>query len=483
MSPEVRLETAASAPPLDGAVAHAIIPAQSALFDPGANADELSAVDSATSTPMRMPNIRNLILARSGSAFGAWVQVAAASWYVMDRTGSASAVGLLVALMYVPSIPGSLVSGWLMSRYSIRRLCIVLNTLEAIPVAAITVLMWTGHLPLPALYVLALLSALPNALLGPPQAAMPLAAAPRTMRHDVVADSSIGYSIAKLSGPIVGGVLTGLFGPASAFLVNTISYCVCALVAASAKLPYLSEVVVEGQTQSRFVPAVRTGMGIPLGQVAMLGALVFFSLVAPILQLMPSIAGVSSTGPYRAGILLAAVAAGGICGNKPIRAFLKSEGSPIRAIQVGFALGGLGLVGLGYFHLFALSMIFLVLVGIGWEGVWVASQAAIQIHLPVNARAHMMGVYYATVSAGTAFGAIVLGHLYAALGVHEAMLLVGLLVCAYAVAGHLTWDVLPRRSRPMPGTVAMVSASATRRVLETSNPHEVRPSPVSAQAR
>lgn len=385
-----------------------------------------------------------MVIARAVSAFGAWGQVAVAAWYVLAQTGSATMVGVLAACSYGPSMVGSPIGGWLAHRFPLRRLCVVLNLLEALPVFATFVLLLIGPLDIPMLLLLVFLAAVPNALLGPAQSMMPLAAAPARDRPKVVADNSLGYSIAKMAGPVVGSLLTAAWGPAWVFLLNGGSFLWCAAVVATAKLPYLSDVIAEKKSsQIGFARGVRLGMGLRIGQAAILGILVFVGLAAPIEQLMPTVAASHGDAPTQVGILLAALAAGTVCVNVVLRRLIARGVAAGRLISGGLVIAAVAMGLLSLSSLIGTDMLLLFALGVSWGPVWVGSQSAIQLHLSPRVRGHMLGLFYSVVSLGTAVGAVIVGLAIDHVGVRAALLLTSLLLLAAGVIGWLFRRLAP----------------------------------------
>ncbi len=113
---------------------------------------------------MRIPDARNLIIAKAISSAGSWIQLSAAGWWVLDQTGNATSVGVLAAVGLAPSVLGAPVGGVLAAKYDIRRLSALFNILQAIPVFVIAMFLWDNQMSIPLLYVMIFISAVPRAL-------------------------------------------------------------------------------------------------------------------------------------------------------------------------------------------------------------------------------------------------------------------------------------------------------------------------------
>ena len=390
-----------------------------------------------TNSPWRDHGVRPLLIARVLSCAGSFIQIVAAGWYVVDKTGSATSVGILAAMAFGPAVIGSPIGGWLADKYSLVKLTTRLSVLEAIPPLLIGVLIWNDTLTMPLLYLLIFLGAIPGGLNRTPMSLLPVAAASDDIRAAVVADAAITYNIARLIGPIVGSALVATVGPGATFALNGLSFLYAAFVCARTKLvekPHFEprgSQAKEGAKES-YVGDIRRGMGFSVVRLALIGSLLFFGLVAPIQQLMPAIARTQGAHPLYLGILLSAIAAGGIVANPFVRRLMNRE-STSAIVDIGLIIAGPSLLLLGLSQWLLVDLILLFILGMGWEGIWVASQSALQLHLPPDIRGHMLGVFYALVMLGTAAGAVLVGLLMDWIGTRNCLVAIGVLTCLYGI--------------------------------------------------
>lgn len=385
-------------------------------------------------TAMRLPEVRRIIVAKAISSAGSWVQITAAGWYVLDQTGSATSVGVLAALAFAPAVVGAPVGGYLADRYDLRRMYVALTLLQAIPAFLISILLWDGGIPIPLLFALVFLGAIPGALVTTTQAKLLLAVCPKSNRSAAIADGAVAYNVSRLVGPLLGSALTATIGPGGAFLVNGLSYLYAAWVAQRAKLRYLAEVVADKKAvATSYLSDVKRGMAISAARVAILAGMLFFGLVAPIQQLMPSLARTHGASPFFIGILLSCLALGGISANPIIRRMLADAGRNSQLIDLGLVIAGPALLLLGLSGSLLSDFALLFVVGMGWECVWVASQSTIQLGIPKDVSGRILGLFYSVVTLGTAAGSIVVGMLIDALGVRTSLAFLGLLVSIFGL--------------------------------------------------
>jgi len=383
-------------------------------------------------TPMRIPEVRRLIVARVISGAGGWIQIAAAGWFVLEKTGSATSVGILAGLTFAPAVFGGPVGGYLADRYRLRPFLVACNVAQAVPVFVIAFLIWDNEIPIPLLYLLVFLSAMPGSVKMTAGAKIVTAAAPRELRAAVLADNAVGYNISRLTGPLIGSALVAIVGPGGAFFVNGVSFIVNALVISKAKLKYLAEVVrPEGSRSPGYLKDIRSGLAITAARVAVVGGLMFFGLVAPIQQLMPTLARTHGPSPFFLGVLLACIAIGGIVANPVIRRILRKDSRSPVLVDMGLIVTGPMIFLIGLSDHLHLDMIFLIVLGMGWEAVWVAAQTSIQLGIPREINGRILGLFYGAVTLGTAAGSIAIGMLIDKLSTRDSLVLIGLGVCAF----------------------------------------------------
>jgi MFS family permease len=186
-------------------------------------------LSSAQLTPLRLPGFRNLFFATLGSSGGTLLAAVALALDVKDRTASSPNSGLWVAAVliveFMPTIFVGLLLGPLLDRLERRSLMIAADVLRvgvfvALPFAtnAATVVLLalvaglaTGFFR-PAVY-----AGVPNLV---PEEQLPAANA---LLQGI---ENVSWAI----GPLLGGVLTGAWGPSAAYGINAASFVVSALL-------------------------------------------------------------------------------------------------------------------------------------------------------------------------------------------------------------------------------------------------------------
>ena len=197
------------------------------------------------------------------SMAGSGLHVVALGWYLLERTGSATSVGLVWAVGLGSGIVMLPFAGPLADRYPRRTLAIGSDVFRLILVAAMAALAYAGSPSLPVLYVLTFLVGLGHSVFWPSIMAL----LQEVIRPDQLTAASglaeITWQVGNLTGAALGGPILVSFGLGTAFAIDAATYAVSALALLAL---HHRPAPAEGRTSraSRWrVPAWRTCADIP----------------------------------------------------------------------------------------------------------------------------------------------------------------------------------------------------------------------------
>lgn len=364
------------------------------------------------------------------------MQLVAATWFVYKLTGNAASVGLLSALALGPAVVGGPIGGALADRYDPRRLAITLYLLQALPATVMAILDFTGELPLGWLYALVFAGAVPYSLNSPVISLVGPYTVPEEYRQAALAQASMMFNVTRLAGAVAGGFLVHLTGIGSAFAFNALSYLVVAAVLAQTRL--VSDVRRDSARAIGDESASRASDSGPLtfARLAVVGVGVFFVFIAPVEQLMPTVAEEHGMTAAAVGMLIGAIGVGAILAN-PIIARAGNAPSRRRLLMgVGLLLAAPGMIELAITprHGIAIDLLGAMMIGFGWEFVFVGGQTTVAIEVPPDVRGRMMGLFFVLVTATTALGAVGLGVLINTWGMVNTFLATAAVVSAAGIA-------------------------------------------------
>jgi MFS family permease len=163
------------------------------------------------------------------SMAGSGLHAVALGWYLLDRTGSATSVGLVWAVGLGSGIVMLPFAGPLADRYPRRTLAIGSDVFRLVLVGAMAALAYAGSPSLAVLYVLTFLVGLGHSVFWPSITAL----LQEVIRPDQLTAASglaeITWQVGNLTGAALGGPILVSFGLGTAFAIDAATYVVSAL--------------------------------------------------------------------------------------------------------------------------------------------------------------------------------------------------------------------------------------------------------------
>ena len=163
-------------------------------------------------SPLSVRNFRLLWIGEGISLLGDQFYMIALPWLVLQITGSALALGTVLALAAIPRALFMLVGGALVDRFSPRSVMVASNFARFVLVAMLSALVLTNNVGLELLYGFALAFGLADAFYFPAQTAI----VPQLLPEDQLqAGNTFVQGTAQLSvfiGPVLAGGLIALLG-------------------------------------------------------------------------------------------------------------------------------------------------------------------------------------------------------------------------------------------------------------------------------
>ena len=184
----------------------------------------LAGVGRVTFAALQVPNYRRYVAGQSVSLIGTWMQMAAQSWLVLSLTGSATALGVIIALQTLPVLVLGPYGGVVADRVDKRRLMVILQGAMGVQALILGVLTVMGVVQLWEIGVLAALLGLNNAFENPARQAFMLELVGGESLRNAVSLNSVLVNVARVIGPALAGVLIATVGEGPCFLLNAASF-------------------------------------------------------------------------------------------------------------------------------------------------------------------------------------------------------------------------------------------------------------------
>ncbi len=397
--------------------------------------------------PLRIREFRTLWVASTLSNVGSFLHAVAASWLMLQLTGSALWVGLMVASPTLPLLFLALPAGAMADLVDRRKILAASYSLMGLAAAGMAALSLTDTITPPILLALGLLLGVGLALNLPAWQAIVPDLVPRGLVAGAVALNSASFNVARAIGPALGGAIVAAFGPGTAFLLNAASFLLVIGAVASFRQGDW-----KGDEETSIFHAIGTGVRYarftpPFRWLLLLTSL--FALSSAVVQAMlPNLTqGALGGDAVLFGLLLGAMGAGALVG-----AFTRQQADDllgnhlVPASVTGFGLAGI-VVGLSREPI--LTGVAMVAAGICW--VWTLStlNATAQLLSPGWVRGRAMSLYTLAFVGFLPLGAVLGGALGELIGVPQAVMLLSLAgVTLGATAFRLPIPVLDQVAAP-----------------------------------
>lgn len=342
------------------------------------------------------------------SSVGTWMQEVAQNWLIFTMTGSAFLLGLDAFLGDAPFLLFSLLGGVLADRMDRRRILIGSQVVQLSSAFLLTALILGGTVRVWMILTLSFVVGLAQSFGGPAyQALVPTLVDPEDVPN-AVALNSIQFNLARVIGPVIGGIAFYKLGAAACFGLNGFSFLpviVALLVLKRGALtaPASEPVMQSLKTGLRAVRDARSLRG--LVGLAFVGS--FCAL--PLVTFLPVFAhDVFHRDAKGYSFLLVAFGVGAVCGAIAIAGFghVRRKGAVAVAMQMVF---GALTAGFALSRIPALSYVLLFSAGAALMVVFAMFMTLVQTNVEDSLRGRVVSVY------SLAFrGAMPLGNLTAA---------------------------------------------------------------------
>ncbi len=366
---------------------------------------------------LRHRNFRLFFGGQSISLVGTWMTRIATSWLVYRLTGSALLLGTVSFAGQIPTFLFAPFAGVWVDRLDRRQVLVWTQTLSMVQSFALAALTLSHHIAIHWILALSVMQGIVNAFDMPGrQAFMVKMVEDRRDLSNAIAINSSMVNVARLIGPSLAGMLIAVTSEGWCFLIDGISYIA---VIASLLMMRLHAPVMERRTTSTLTE-LKAGWTYVSEFVPVRTILLLFAVISlmgmPFVVLMPIFAArVLHGGPHTLGFLMGAMGVGALVSALSLAA-RKSVLGLVRMIPIAAAVFGLGLIGFGLSRVFWLSMIMVLIAGMGMMQGMAGSNTIIQTIVSEDKRGRVMS-YYTMAFVGMApFGSLLAGTLAHAVG-------------------------------------------------------------------
>jgi MFS family permease len=370
---------------------------------------------------LRIADYRKLWVGSLLSLLGDGASWTALAWLALSAGGT-KALGVIGICYTLPVMVGGAVVGPLLDRFSRRTLLVVDNVVRGVVVASVPVAAAVGEAPLGMLYVVAAVYGLFKIVpLGVVPAVVPDLVPPERLQP-AAALETVGYGVAGLAGPALGGLLIPVIGGEGVLAIDALSYGLFALLVLSmtARLPRPEPEIPEATAGA---PPVTAGSGWMPAIRLLTGDRVLVSITLSFLAFNFVFGMLTVTSPWLVkfefgdhpqllGLLLATLSGAELVGS-----FAGGMLKPVDRTMLRMGLlqicAGIGLV-LLFARTLPMVLLALLVLGVLSGPVTVSSMALRMSRIPAAVRGRTMTLMRTLMNASPPLGAAIAGLLLAA---------------------------------------------------------------------
>lgn len=381
---------------------------------------------------------RNYLLFFGGqgiSLIGTWLQRIAMSWLVYSLSGSALILGVVSFSNQIPTFILAPIAGVFADRWNRHRALVATQVLAMIQAFILAMLVLFGQVQIWHVLVLGAILGLINAFDVPIRQSfvVDMVENKEDLANAIALNSTLVNS-ARLLGPSIAGILVGLFGEGTCFLLNALSY-----IPVVAALLAMKITITKSSSENNNVwTDLREGAAYALASKPIRAILLLLALVSllgmPYTVLMPVFAtDILHGGPHTLGFLMAATGIGALIG----ALFLAARASPQglgKWIIAAACIFGSGLIAFSFTKVFWVSMVVLTIAGFGMMVQTASSNTVLQTIVDDAMRGRVMSFYTMAFMGMAPFGSLLAGSLAHVLGTTNTILVGGLGCIAGAIA-------------------------------------------------
>ncbi|HEU5441903.1 MAG TPA: MFS transporter [Ktedonobacterales bacterium] len=402
------------------------------------------------------PRFARLLAANLTSGTGDWFSTVAVLSLALQLTGSGLAVGITLAVRVVPRLVAGALAGVLADRFPRKRILIVTDLTSA--GLALSFLLANAPDRVWVLYAGTVLLVLSSILNAPARSAViPSLVLPENLLAANALSGAVEGSVILL-GSLLGGLISGAFGPQTAFVVNALSFLLSAALVASIPMAPAAESAgrTPGASLRELLPLLRSAPAVPV--IVLLATL--WSVGGGVINVLVTVYGIQvfHAGNAGVGLLYGAIGAGILFGGLLARRIATGRERHMLALAIVFEGGFHAL--LSQVPSLALGMLFLLLSTLG-AGVGNACSSYLLMRSTPDALLGRVFALLATVSGVTFSGSLFLsGLLLAVIPPRTLGLAGGLLIAATGLVGIV---LLRRVPAPVPVPASALAAGVESR--------------------
>jgi MFS family permease len=362
-------------------------------------------------------NYRLFFSGQSISLIGTWMQRITMPWLVYHMTGSALLLGVVGFSGQIPTLILAPMAGVLTDRWSRYRVLLFTQIISLVQAAVLAWLCLAGIIRIWEILALSVILGCVNAFDVPARHSFVIDMIEK--KEDLgngIALNSLMFNGARLIGPSIAGIMLASTSEGICFLLNAVSYIFVIISLLMMRL-HIKKI---HKKEEKILTELGEGLSYTFGFAPIKHLLILLSISSLMGMsysvLMPVFAKeVLHGGSHTYGFLMGAAGFGALMG----ALFLASRKSVIklgRVVPVSTIVFGTGLLGLSFTRIFPLSLILMIIIGLGMMMQTAASNTILQTITDDDKRGRVMSFYTMAIMGTAPFGSLLAGSLAKIIG-------------------------------------------------------------------
>ena len=377
------------------------------------------------------------------SNIGTWMQNVVLGAYAYNLTHSSTFVGIIIFAQLGPTLILPMFGGLLADKVDRKRFLILLSIEQLVFSLGVALVVVSPHPSKVLLVVMVLGVGCGSAMFGPAYSAILPGLVGKADMPGAISLNSAQMNASRVIGPVIGGVLYSLIGPAWVFAGNAATYLFVVIALMMVTLPAVPQAPAHSSRWRQLTAGITVARQDPVVGRCLVTVFVFSLLALAFIGQMPVVAahnlGINLTKSPDYGILYACFGAGALAGAISIGTVFARTSKPmlVRVCLVGYSLG---------LATFALerspvpAYVNVAVTGAFYFAFITALNTTLQARLAENVRGRVMALWMMGFGGTVGIGNLLVGPVVAAVGITPVLLF------GAAVALVMAWyaDVRPR---------------------------------------
>lgn len=192
--------------------------------------DRVKKIGRQTFSSLKIRNYRLYFIGQAISWCGSWMQTIAQGLLALQLTGSGTALGVMLALQFIPSLILGLMAGVITDRYSKRKIIFLAQSSAALLALLLGLSVALDIITIWMLYVFAFLHGVIIAIDNPARHSFVIEMVGKDHLRNAISLNSSVVNFARITGPALASIVIATLGFVACFLFNAVSYLAVLMV-------------------------------------------------------------------------------------------------------------------------------------------------------------------------------------------------------------------------------------------------------------